>query len=248
MIRRLLLAGLCAGAVAQNPWVRKKKKDAPVEADAASQKADGADLSALHDMLSAGTGDDAANPYAGMGDMWEGLMDSPEMAQILADPDLLKKSIMNNPLISAIPGAKEQVEAIMASDAFNDPDQLQKAMRAGVDAMKSVSNDFGAAMGEQMKLAQEDPAAFQKQMAEAMSQFMGDGDPAQAMAQAQALFGGSEADPEYLKKLAEVPGMEKLADPAAMKASMEALAGMMGGGGDGKLADIPSGTPGLDEL
>ena len=38
------------------------------------------------------------------GDMWESLMDSPEMEEMLANPELLKATIKDNPLINAIPG------------------------------------------------------------------------------------------------------------------------------------------------
>ena len=45
-----------------------------------------------------------AREYVHTGDMWESLMDSPEMEEMLANPELLKATIKNNPLINAIPG------------------------------------------------------------------------------------------------------------------------------------------------
>ena len=100
-------------------------------------------------------------------------MDSPEMEEMLANPELLKATIKNNPLINAIPGASEQVEALLQSDAFNDPAQLKQAMRQGVDAMKAVGSEFGSQLGAQMKLAQQNPEAFKAQMEAMMSQLAG---------------------------------------------------------------------------
>ena len=116
-VRRILtvlaLTGLTA---AQNPWVNRRKnkdKDAPVAADPA---AGDTDFSKLNDMVKnlqqagAAGGAGGEDMFAGMGDMWESLMDSPEMEEMLANPELLKATIKNNPLINAIPGASEQVE------------------------------------------------------------------------------------------------------------------------------------------
>merc|ERR1719486_399804 len=96
--------------------------------------------------------------FAGMGDMWESLMDSPEMEEMLANPELLKATIKNNPLINAIPGASEQVEALLQSDAFNDP--------------------------AQMKLAQQNPEAFKAQMEAMMSQLAGGPEQGRALMEA----------------------------------------------------------------
>ena len=103
----LALTGLTS---AQNPWVNRRKnkdKDAPVAADPA---AGDTDFSKLNDMVKnlqqagAAGGAGGEDMFAGMGDMWESLMDSPEMEEMLANPELLKATIKNNPLINAIPG------------------------------------------------------------------------------------------------------------------------------------------------
>ena len=132
-VRRILTVLALAGLTrAQNPWVNRRKnkdKDAPVAADPA---AGDTDFSKLNDMVknlqqAGAAGGQGEDMFAGMGDMWESLMDSPEMEEMLANPELLKATIKNNPLINAIPGASEQVEALLQSDAFNDPAQLKQA-------------------------------------------------------------------------------------------------------------------------
>jgi len=238
MARRYALVAAALACAAANPWARKNKKEAPLEEDKASGVADGAgEYKRLHDLLS--TGDDEAieKSFEGMGDMWENLMDSPEMAQMLADPELLKKSIRENPLINMIPGAQDQINAIMDSPAFSDPEQLAKAMRQGVDAMKAVGDEFGKHFGDQMKLAKEDPEKFSKQMADAMASFAKSSgaagqDPAAALEAAKGLWGNAQNDPEYLAKLGQIPGMEHLSDPEKLKEHMATLEGMVGAGGE----------------
>ena len=157
-------------------------------------------------------------------------MDSPEMEEMLANPELLKATINNNPLINAIPGASEQVEALLQSDAFNDPAQLKQAMRQGVDAMKAVGSEFGSQLGAQMKLAQQNPEAFKAQMEAMMSQLAGGPEQGRALMEAaKGLWDGS-ADPAQLEALSKLPGMEALADPEAMKRQMAELQKMMGAG------------------
>ena len=235
MARRCLaLLALTPVSNAQNPWVNRRKnkdKQAPVAADPASDT----DFSKLNDMVknlqqaggggAAGGGEDM---FAGMGDMWESLMDSPEMEEMLANPELLKATIKNNPLINAIPGASEQVEALLASDAFNDPDQLKQAMRQGVDAMKAVGSEFGSQLGEQMKLAQANPEAFKQQMEAMMSQLAGGPEQGAALMEAAKGMWDGSADPAQMEALSKLPGMEALSDPEAMKAQMEQLQKMMG--------------------
>ena len=115
-VRRILAVLALTGLTsAQNPWVNRRKnkdKDAPVAADPSSGDTD---FSKLNDMVKnlqqagAAGGAGGEDMFAGMGDMWESLMDSPEMEEMLANPELLKATIKNNPLINAIPGASEQV-------------------------------------------------------------------------------------------------------------------------------------------
>ena len=116
-VRRILtVLALTCSVQAQNPWVNRRKnkdKDAPVAADPA---AGDTDFSKLNDMVKnlqqagAAGAPGGEDMFAGMGDMWESLMDSPEMEEMLANPELLKATIKNNPLINAIPGASERVE------------------------------------------------------------------------------------------------------------------------------------------
>jgi len=235
-VRRILVALALTGlASAQNPWVNRRKnkdKDAPVAADPA---AGDTDFSKLNDMVknlqqAGAAGGQGEDMFAGMGDMWESLMDSPEMEEMLANPELLKATIKNNPLINAIPGASEQVEALLQSDAFNDPAQLKQAMRQGVDAMKAVGSEFGSQLGAQMKLAQQNPEAFKAQMEAMMSQLAGGPEQGRALMEAaKGLWDGS-ADPAQLEALSKLPGMEALADPEAMKRQMAELQKMMGAG------------------
>ena len=110
-VRRLaLVLALTTPIAAQNPWVNRRKnkdKDAPVAADPSSGDTD---FSKLNDMVKnlqqagAAGAPGGEDMFAGMGDMWESLMDSPEMEEMLANPELLKATIKNNPLINAIPG------------------------------------------------------------------------------------------------------------------------------------------------
>ena len=236
-VRRILAVLALTGLTsAQNPWVNRRKnkdKDAPVAADPSSGDTD---FSKLNDMVKnlqqagAAGGAGGEDMFAGMGDMWESLMDSPEMEEMLANPELLKATIKNNPLINAIPGASEQVEALLQSDAFNDPAQLKQAMRQGVDAMKAVGSEFGSQLGAQMKLAQQNPEAFKAQMEAMMSQLAGGPEQGRALMEAaKGLWDGS-ADPAQLEALSKLPGMEALADPEAMKRQMAELQKMMGAG------------------
>ena len=127
-------------------------------------------------------------------------------------------------------GASEQVEALLQSDAFNDPAQLKQAMRQGVDAMKAVGSEFGSQLGAQMKLAQQNPEAFKAQMEAMMSQLAGGPEQGRALMEAaKGLWDGS-ADPAQLEALSKLPGMEALADPEAMKRQMAELQKMMGAG------------------
>ena len=143
---------------------KNKDKDAPVAADPSSGDTD---FSKLNDMVKnlqqagAAGGAGGEDMFAGMGDMWESLMDSPEMEEMLANPELLKATIKNNPLINAIPGASEQVEALLQSDAFNDPAQLKQAMRQGVDAMKAVGSEFGVAARRSDEIGAAEPGSLQ---------------------------------------------------------------------------------------
>ena len=83
MARRCLaMLALSSLSAAQNPWVNRRKnkdKDAPVAADPA---AGDTDFSKLNDMVKisnkrARDGAGGADMFAGMGDMWESLMDLP---------------------------------------------------------------------------------------------------------------------------------------------------------------------------
>lgn len=231
------VALLVSSASAQNPWVnrrRNKDKEAkPVVTDEASAGDDLTDFARLNSIvegLQTGGGGDDANPLAGMGAMWDEMMDSPEMAAMLNDPELLKATIKNNPLLSAIPGVGDQVDALLESDTFKDPAQLREAMKVGMEAFKTMGDEFGAELGKQMELMQANPEAFQKNMADALAQLVpgaGADGGAALLEAAKGLFDGSgDVD---LDALAKIPGMEALGDPEALKAQMEQMAAAFGG-------------------
>lgn len=230
----LVCASLVARVSAQNPWVnRRRNRDSGGKADsgvAPDVKAPETDFSKLNDLVGAGgAGGGLGDVGANMAGMWEELLDSPEMEQMLADPELLAATIKNNPLIGAIPGAADQVEALLASDTFKDPAKLREAMKTGVEAMSAVGAEFGKQLGATMELAQKDPAAFQKQMAEAVAQLVpgaGADGGAAIMEAAKAMFDGSGGAAD-LEKLAQIPGMEGLGDPEQFKAQMASYQKMM---------------------
>lgn len=256
MVRCLLVATLCATvAVAQNPWVNRRrnggdKEKKPVAVDEASAGDDDTDFARLNSIVEGlgagggalGGGGGDGNPFAGMGEMWDEMMDSPEMRAMLDDPELLKATIKNNPLLSAIPGVAEQVDALLESDTFKDPAKLQEAMRVGLDTFKDMGNEFGEELGKQMELMAADPEAFQANMADALAQMIpgaGAGGGAALLEAAKGVFDGSgELDFDALSK---IPGMEALGDPEALKAQMAAAAELLQGAGGNPLGAMAGG-------
>jgi len=233
MLRLASIVALVWSASAQNPWVnRRRNRDSAGKGDAGAApdaKAPETDFSKLNDLVGNAPNGALGDVGANMAGMWEELMDSPEMEQMLADPELLAATIKNNPLIGAIPGAAEQVEAMLASDTFKDPAKLREAMKTGVEAMSAVGAEFGKQLGATMELAAKDPAAFQKQMADAVAQLIpgaGADGGAAIMEAAKAMFDGSGSAAD-LEKLSQIPGMEGLADPEQFKAQMASYQKMM---------------------
>lgn len=195
MMRRILRLALCLSLVcAQNPWVRRKKKsdqptqddDAPIgkirlDDEASSNSAKAAfdadnDFDRLNRLVSEFGSENMQmdTSWEGMSQMWEGLMDSPEMQQMLDDPAKLREAIADNPLLQAIPGVDKYVSQLLESETFQDPAKLKEAMRVGMNAFKSVGKEFTKELGTQIDQLVQNPQAFAQQISDTLENVMGD--------------------------------------------------------------------------
>lgn len=235
---------------------KDEKKIGKIRLDEASEAADGSDFGKLS-QLAASLQDGGANPlaglgsggagdmFAGMGEFWDQLMESDEMRAIMDDPQLLRETISNNPLLKAMPGVGDQVEELLNSEAFQDPAALKAVMKQGMDAFKDAGSEFGKEFGKQMEMMMSDPEGFQKNMADAMAQLIPGGAPGGGDAILEAAKGLFDGSGNFdAAALAKIPGMEALADPEKMKEQMaeaaklfeqmgmdpSALAGLANGG------------------
>ena len=199
---------------------KDEKKIGKIRLDEASEAADGSDFGKLS-KLAASLQDGGANPlaglgsggagdmFAGMGEFWDQLMESDEMRAIMDDPQLLRETISNNPLLKAMPGVGDQVEELLNSEAFQDPAALKAVMKQGMDAFKDAGSEFGKEFGKQMEMMMSDPEGFQKNMADAMAQLIpggaaGGGDA--ILEAAKGLFDGSgNFDAAALAKIPGAP-------------------------------------------
>lgn len=193
---------LCiVGAVAPNPWVRRKKKDeeiGSIRPDDDEVVEGGAMDELLKGDFLKGIGE------SGMfEDMLSGLMDTPEMKEIMENPEKLREAIRDNPLLKSVPGADAQIEQLLDSDAFKDPEVLKSAMKVGMEAFKNIGEEFTKAIEDQMDLLSNDPEAFEKQMLDALENFAG--------------------DPELAK---HIPGLDQIS-PEKMSQQLEQLQKMM---------------------
>ena len=240
MVRAFVLALVASVSFAQNPWVNRRnrgekdgeKKIGKVRIDEESGADEATDFARLNKLVESlgseyggegGLGDlsGMGDMFAGMGEFWDNMMESEEMQAILNDPAKLKETIVNNPLLKAIPGVGDQVEQLLSSEAFQDPAALKEAMQVGMSAFKDAGSEFGKEFSKQMELMMSDPEAFQKNMADAMSALIpgaGEGGGEAILEAAKGLFDQSgNLDAAALSK---IPGMEALADPEKMKEAM----------------------------
>mmetsp|Transcript_4837 Transcript_4837/g.19758 ORF Transcript_4837/g.19758 Transcript_4837/m.19758 type:complete len:299 (+) Transcript_4837:105-1001(+) len=246
-------------STAQNPWVTgRRQRDAgdegigKIRVDDGADAADTDDFAALNELV-AGLGADATGGVDASAaleqafEMWDGVMESPEMQALLSDPDALRAAILDNPFIKAVPGAAEQLEAVLGSDQLGDPAKFKEMMRTGMDTFKSVSKEVASELGTQLEDLIAHPEKLEATMADAMkalgldgaaSRGGDDGDDALA-----ALLGGAGADASPEELLKNIPGMEDLMASPDFKKQMEQtqewLATMM----DAAAADPASAPP-----
>lgn len=112
--------------------------------------------------------------WEGMAQMWEGLMDSPEMKEMLDDPAKLRAAITDNPLLQAIPGVDQYIAQLLESDTFQDPTKLKEAMRLGMNAFKSVGKEFTKEFGTQLNMLAQNPDGFAQQISDTLENVMAD--------------------------------------------------------------------------
>ncbi|KAJ1453588.1 hypothetical protein M885DRAFT_271733 [Pelagophyceae sp. CCMP2097] len=115
-----------------------------------------------------------------------GMMDLPEVQAMLADPAKLREMLVNNPMLDAMPGMREQMEVALASDAFSDPVKLKAAMTEGMAAFKSAGKEFTQEIGKNVQ----DMMANPEKMNEALKALglggAGGGDMAESLQQMAA--------------------------------------------------------------
>mmetsp|Transcript_8823 Transcript_8823/g.29102 ORF Transcript_8823/g.29102 Transcript_8823/m.29102 type:complete len:285 (-) Transcript_8823:159-1013(-) len=194
-------------------------------------------------------GDDVAagleTMLSSMGDMWEGMMDLPEVQAMLADPAKLREMLVNNPMLDAMPGMREQMEVALASDAFSDPVKLKAAMTEGMAAFKSAGKEFTQEIGKNVQ----DMMANPEKMNEALKALglggAGGGDMAESL---QQMFGGADGAPPDLGAMAKMFGMDLTPEQVAeAMAETQKLLGSMGlGGADGNIDPAMLAQLGLD--
>lgn len=243
---RLLLALFALADVArcQNAWVRRNKKDgdkvrveedAPVEEDLSEfermnrlvkqlggDNEDGASLLEQNRRAMAGFG----GAEGDMDAMWEGMMDSPEVQALLQDPSKIREMLVDNPILNAMPGMAEQIEAALNSEAFSDPAKLQAAMKEGMETFKTVGKEFSKEIGKNMMDMLENP----EKMAEAMKQL---GDPKALEESMKLMMGGAGGEMPDMAAMSKMLGQDL--SPEQLEEAMaetQKLLQQMGVGGD----------------
>jgi len=206
-MRRLVVLVLVGVCVAQNPWVRRKKKEeeevGKIRLEEEEEEEAATEFARLNKLVSEMGETDLSGAWDGLSEMYESLLESPEMKELLEDPAKLKAAITENPLLKSLPGMDEHLDTVL--DSFQDPEKLREAMKVGMDAFKTVGKEFTKELGSQMEQLVNDPAAFQKQLSDTIANFMNDEEMLKAipgfdqltpeqlqaqLAQAQDLFKG----------------------------------------------------------
>ena len=62
--------------------------------------------------------------------MFEGMLEMPEVKQIMEDPALLRQALADNPMLDAVPGMREMFENLLESDEMRDPQKFKETMAA----------------------------------------------------------------------------------------------------------------------
>mmetsp|Transcript_20971 Transcript_20971/g.67559 ORF Transcript_20971/g.67559 Transcript_20971/m.67559 type:complete len:273 (-) Transcript_20971:428-1246(-) len=183
-MRGLLFFVAAAGvASAQNAWLKKKvQKEEEEEGSAALGETDFARLNKLVEGLqqqggaSSSVGETASGLLDQAFEQWETLMETPEVKELLSDPEAMKEAIKSNPLMQNLPG----VEAMLDSETFADPAKFKEAMHQGIQTFKSVSKDVASEMGAQFQQLLADPEKLQNVVADALGA-LGLDDPSQLL-------------------------------------------------------------------
>ena len=58
--------------------------------------------------------------------MFEGMLEMPEVKQIMEDPALLRQALADNPMLDAVPGMREMFENLLESDEMRDPQKFKE--------------------------------------------------------------------------------------------------------------------------
>ena len=98
--------------------------------------------------------------------MFEGMLEMPEVKQIMEDPALLRQALADNPMLDAVPGMREMFENLLESDEMRDPQKFKETMAAGVAQFKSLGAESLQQMGELLS----DPAKLQQTMGAMLGQ------------------------------------------------------------------------------
>lgn len=171
----------------------------------------GADMAGLQDLMKNMEGVDLANIMQQGAKMFEGMLDMPEVKQIMEDPVALKQALTDNPMLDAMPGMREMFDKLLESDELKDPEKFKQTMAAGIEQFKSLGSDSLAQMGELLA----DPAKLQATMGEMMNAL----EPEQR-AGLEALMSGDFAG---LQKMGADALAGALDDPSALEEARQQM-------------------------
>merc|ERR1719502_1922094 len=137
--------------------------------------------------------------------MFEGMLEMPEVKQIMEDPALLRQALADNPMLDAVPGMREMFENLLESDEMRDPEKFKETMAAGVAQFKSLGTESLQQMGELLS----DPAKLQQTMGAMLGQL--------APEQREGLEALMSGDASALGKLGADALQGALDDPAQLE-------------------------------
>jgi len=143
----------------------------------------------------------------------EQLMDTPEVQQLLNDPDLLMAQLKDNPMFAD----NEELLKLFDSDEFKDPEKLKETVKQGLDAI----GEWGQGLADVMKgLGDQDPNELMKLYGELMK----DLDPS-ALEELQGLLTDETKLTEAAQQMGDVfkEMQDAFKDPAKIVEMQEAL-------------------------